>query len=109
MGDAEFEERKKAKLARQPKVVPPEVDQPKYEPWDRKTRNYQRSFMLKLARTNYCVESLSKVPEKGASLVLRTCNVRHGKHQVSPTSARQKSPHRHFQNLNSFLTAKTAL
>ena len=87
MGDTEFEERKKAKLARQPKVVLPEVDQPKYEPWDRKTRNYQRSFMLKLARTNYCVESLSKVPEKGASLVLRTCNVRHGKHQVSLKSA----------------------
>lgn len=82
MGDAEFEERKRAKLARQPKVVPPDVDQPKYEPWDRKTRNYQRSFMLKLTGTNYCVESLSKVPEKGASLVLRTCNVRHGKHQV---------------------------
>ena len=81
MGDEEFEARKRAKLNKESK---------KFEPWDRKTRNYLRAFMIKLTGTNYCVESLTKVPEKGASLVLRTCNVRHGKHQVGASFLRLK-------------------
>ena len=77
-GDDEFEARKRAKLNREQ----PPGDVKKFEPWDRKTRNYLRAFMIKLTGTNYCVESITKVPEKGAGLVLRSCNMRHGKHQV---------------------------
>jgi len=76
--DDEFEARKRAKLNREQ----PPGDVKKFEPWDRKTRNYLRAFMIKLTGTNYCVESITKVPEKGAGLVLRSCNMRHGKHQV---------------------------
>ena len=71
MSDQEFEARKKAKLERQQH----------YQPWDKKSRNYQRAFFIQMSGTNLCVQSEHKVPSKGAKLRLAPCNA-YGKHQV---------------------------
>merc|ERR1719414_81371 len=62
--DRAFEARKKAKMLRQGYDAKAK-DAPKYEPWDRKSRNYLRSFLIKLTGTNLCIQSEGRVPQKG--------------------------------------------
>lgn len=45
----------------------------RYEPWNKRTRNYLRSFTLRLAGTKMCVRSKTGHAEKKAELVLAPC------------------------------------
>ena len=45
----------------------------RYEPWNRRTRNYVRSFTLRLADTKLCARSKGEIASKKAELVLAPC------------------------------------
>ena len=56
-------------------------EQQKYQPWDKRTRNYQKAFLLRYKDTSLCVQGETPIPEKGSLLVLRACNFK-GKGQT---------------------------
>ena len=49
------------------------ADNVRYEPWDKRSRNYLRSFSLKLAGTKLCVRSAGESTVKKSALVLGPC------------------------------------
>ena len=52
-----------------------------YQPWDKRSRNYKRAFVMRLKNTRLCVQAESTVPEKGSKVILATCNFK-GKGQT---------------------------
>ena len=64
-------------------IVPDEDDEekrlhakrngPKYEPWYARSRNYKRTFSIRLAGTSLCIRSKGDVATKKSELVLAPC------------------------------------
>ena len=53
----------------------------KFQPWDKRERNYMRGFVIRLKNTRLCAQTETTVPEKGSKVVLATCNFK-GKGQT---------------------------
>ena len=59
----------------------PVISKQKYQPWDKRSRNYKRAFVMKLKNTSLCAQGETVVPEKGSKVVLAACNYK-GKGQT---------------------------
>nr|CAD7460016.1 unnamed protein product [Timema tahoe] len=49
------------------------LEQPKYQPWHSRKRNYVGQYQLRLSNTSLCVTSEKGVEVKGSRLILKTC------------------------------------
>lgn len=58
-----------------------ENNKQQYQPWDKRTRNYKRAFVMRLKNTRLCAQAETAVPEKGSKIILTTCNFK-GKGQT---------------------------
>ena len=59
----------------------PANSQSKYQPWNKRSRNYKRAFIMRLKNTSLCAQGETVVPEKGSKVILATCNYK-GKGQT---------------------------
>lgn len=70
------EERLKKKWAK--------VEQPKFQPWYARSRNYTAHFIIKLSRTSLCITSKDN-KSKGSPLILKPCNATNAQQRWSLT------------------------
>ena len=77
--EPKFKDGKALKNHEKPRKL--EANKQQYQPWDKRSRNYKRAFVMRLKNTRLCVQAESTVPEKGSKVILATCNFK-GKGQT---------------------------
>ncbi|CAL4174136.1 unnamed protein product, partial [Meganyctiphanes norvegica] len=45
----------------------------KFQPWNKRDRNYKHKWQIRLTETNLCIESEEDISRKGSKLILSTC------------------------------------